>query len=226
MALDPFNSVGGYSVGIPPITVVDQNGNILGNIGNIANLSSQNISASGNVTANTFYGNLIGNVVANIVVPGTNTSVLFNDAGLANATANFTFDKVLDKVTVQGSLSANNFSVGSGNYELVTQSVVFAVTASMATDQVLHRILANTVCSMDYTVIGTDTTSNTRQTSKLFAAVLGSNVGYYEYGTINMNGGVGDFKVQYNSGNVELTVDPLTSYSTSYKIMVTSYKES
>jgi len=226
MALDPFNSVGGYSVGIPPITVVDQNGNILGNIGNIANLSSQNISASGNITAGTFFGNLIGNITANITVPGVNTAIIFNDSGLANASGNFTFDKALNKVNVTGALSANTFSVGSGNYELITQSVVFAVTASMATDQVLHRVLANTVCSVDYTVIGTDATSNTRQTSKLFTAVLGSNVGYYEYGTINMNGGVGDFKVQYNSGNVELTVDPLTSFSTSYKIMVTSYKES
>ncbi len=226
MALDPFNSVGGYSVGIPPVQVVDQNGNILGNIGNIANLSSQDISASGNITANTFYGNLIGNVVANIVVPGTNTSVLFNDSGLANATANFTFNKATDQVTVSGSLSANALSIGAGNNQLITQNAVFAITASMAPDQVLHRVFANAICSIDYTVVATDATSNTRQTSKLVASVLGGNVGYYEYGTINMNGGVGDFKVQYNTGNVELVVTPLTSYSTSYKIMVTSYKES
>jgi hypothetical protein len=189
-------------------------------------LVEQNLTVLGNITAGTFFGNLIGNITANITVPGVNTAIIFNDSGLANASGNFTFDKALNKVNVTGALSANTFSVGSGNYELITQSVVFAVTASMATDQVLHRVLANTVCSVDYTVIGTDATSNTRQTSKLFTAVLGSNVGYYEYGTINMNGGVGDFKVQYNSGNVELTVDPLTSFSTSYKIMVTSYKES
>jgi hypothetical protein len=226
MALDPFNSVGGYSVGIPPVQVVDQNGNILGNIGNIVNLSSQDISASGNITANTFYGNLIGNITANITVPGVNTAIIFNDSGLANASGNFTFDKVEDRVTVTGSLSANALSIGAGNNQLITQNAVFAITASMAADQVLHRVFANAICSIDYTVVATDATSNTRQTSKLVASVLGGNVGYYEYGTINMNGGVGDFKVQYNTGNVELVVTPLTSYSTSYKIMVTSYKES
>jgi hypothetical protein len=226
MALDPFNSVGGYSVSIPPVQVVDQNGNILSNIGNIANLSSQDISASGNITANTFYGNLVGNITANITVPGVNTSVIFNDSGLANASGNFTFDKVEDRVTVTGSLSTNALSIGAGNNQLITQNAVFAITASMAEDQVLHRVFANAICSIDYTVVATDATSNTRQTSKLVASVLGGNVGYYEYGTINMNGGVGDFKVQYNTGNVELVVTPLTSYSTSYKIMVTSYKES
>ena len=226
MALDPFNSVGGYSVGIPPVQVVDQNGNILGNVGNIVNLSSQDISASGNITAGTFYGNLIGNITANITVPGVNTAIIFNDSGLANASANFTFDKVADRVTVTGSLSANTLNIGAGNSQLITQNAVFAITASMAADQVLHRIVANTICSIDYTVVATDATSNTRQTTKLVASVLGGNVGYYEYGTINMNGGVGDFKVQYITGNVELVVTPLTSYSTSYKIMVTSYKES
>ena len=226
MALDPFNSVGGYSVGIPPVQVVDQNGNILGNVGNIVNLSSQDISASGNITAGTFYGNLIGNITANITVPGVNTAIIFNDSGLANASANFTFDKVADRVTVTGSLSANTLNIGAGNSQLITQNAVFAITASMAADQVLHRIVANTICSIDYTVVATDATSNTRQTTKLVASVLGGNVGYYEYGTINMNGGVGDFKVQYSTGNVELVVTPLTSYSTSYKIMVTSYKES
>ena len=226
MALDPFNSLGGFSVGIPAIQVIDNNGNILGNIGNIANLSSLNISAVGNVTATTFYGNLVGNIVANLVVPGTNTSVLFNDSGLANAVSSFTFNKESDVVTVSGRLSANNVSIGTGSNELITQSVVTAVTASLASDQVLHRISAASICSIDYTVVGTDSTSNSRQTSKLVASVLGSNVAYYEYGTVNFNGGVGDFKVMHNSGNVELTVSPLTSYSTSYKILVTSYKES
>jgi hypothetical protein len=31
MAADPFNSRGGYTVGIPPIQVIDANGNITAN---------------------------------------------------------------------------------------------------------------------------------------------------------------------------------------------------
>jgi len=37
--------------------------------------------------------------------------------------------------------------------------------------------------------------------------------------------GVGDFVVRYNAGNIELTVQPVTSSLVDYRIMVTSYKE-
>jgi hypothetical protein len=225
MASDPFNSVGGFTVNIPPISVIDANGNITSNLANISLINSNTISVTGDVTANAFYGNLVGNIVANIVVPGTNTSVVFNDQGLANANSDFTFDKVSSTVTVTGNLVANTVTVGVGNLQYSTSKVIFATTTSTGANQVLHRVLATTVSSVDYTVIATDSTANTRQTSKLIAAVLGTDVGYYEYGTILMNGGVGDFRVEYNSGNVELQVTPDTSNLTDYKIMITQYKE-
>ncbi len=46
MAADKFNSVGGYSVGIPPVNIVDENGNI----------------TATKITAARFVGNLYGNV--------------------------------------------------------------------------------------------------------------------------------------------------------------------
>ena len=105
---------------------------------------------------------------------------------------------------------------------------MFAITNSSAPGQVLHFQPSSQICSVDYTIIATDPTSNVRQTSKLFASVLGSEVGYFEYGTIDVpqtSAGVADFKVEYISGNVALTVKPMTGHTTSYKIMVTSYKE-
>ena len=48
MAAEPFNSLGGITVGIPPIDVVDANGNIITNL-NYAN---------GNVTANRVFANV------------------------------------------------------------------------------------------------------------------------------------------------------------------------
>ena len=225
MAFDPFNSVGGYTVGIPPTPVIDSNGNITANVGSIANLSTGNITTTGNVTANFFYGNLVGNVTANIVVPGINTSVIFNDSGIAGGSQNLLFDKDNNILTVAGKTVTNSLTMGSGNTQFSTSSVLFAMTASASQNQVLHRTQANTISSIDYTVIATDPTSNTRQTSKLIASVLGNEVGYYEYGTIDMNGGVGDFRVNYTNGNVELTVTPVTAYTTQYRIMITSYKE-
>jgi len=68
-----------------------------------------NISATGNVTA----ANFIGNIVGNITVPGANTQVIFNTNGSADATAGFTFDKTSNLVTVGGNVSAVGF-VGNG----------------------------------------------------------------------------------------------------------------
>ena len=47
MISDPFNAVGGITVGIPPVPVIDGNGNVVTNV----------LALSGNVSANRFYAN-------------------------------------------------------------------------------------------------------------------------------------------------------------------------
>jgi hypothetical protein len=229
MAVDAFNSVGGYTVGIPPIPIISDTGNLTvanANIGNIEIPGDANVV--GTVTAGLFVGDFQGNIVGNIVVPGETTWVLYNENGNAQADAGLTFDSNAQLLTVSGDLIANSVTMGSGTNEFSTTRVLFASTASSAANQILHTQVASSICSVDYTVIATDTTANTRQTSKLFASVLGTEVGYFEYGTIDVpisSPGVGDFRVSYSSGNVVLTVTPVTSHIITYKIMVTSYKE-
>jgi len=68
----------------------------------------------------TIYGNLVGNVTANIVLPGPNTGVVFNDSGNANSTTAFTFNKTSNLVTIAGNLSVGNITsitniAGTGN---------------------------------------------------------------------------------------------------------------
>ena len=92
MTFEPFGLVGGVTVGIPPVLVIDSNGNVTSNRGNIANLSTAVITSSGNITAPFFIGNIVGNVSGNFVVPGTNTSVIFNQAGNAGASDNLQFN--------------------------------------------------------------------------------------------------------------------------------------
>lgn len=70
---------------------------------------SDNVSVTGNITA----ANFIGNITANITVPGSNTQVIFNDNGSADATSGFTFNKTSNLVTVGGNVSAVGF-VGNG----------------------------------------------------------------------------------------------------------------
>ena len=229
MAADPFNSKSGYTVGIPPITVIDENGNLTvpyASIGNVTISGDQVVT--GTISANLFTGTFEGNITGNFVVPGLNTYVVFNDFGNAGASQYFTFDSTARLVTIQGDLVANTMTLGSGLNEFSTSSVLFASTASSGVEQVLHSTLANTVCSIDYTIIATDAVGNNRQTSKLFASVLGTEVGYYEYGSIDvpeLGPGVGDFIVKINASSVELLVTPYTSNLVTYKIMITSYKE-
>jgi hypothetical protein len=229
MAVDPFNSVGGYTVGIPPIPIIDSNGNLTVNnatIGNV-NISGDQV-VTGNIIANTFIGSFQGEISGNLALPGGDTQIVFNIQGQAGSSPNLTFDYANTALTVDGDFYANSITLGVGNNEFSTSSVMFAITNSSAPGQILHFQPASQICSVDYTIIATDTTANARQTSKLFASVLGTEVGYFEYGTIDVpqtSAGVADFKVEYIAGNIALTVKPMTGHSTSYKIMVTSYKE-
>lgn len=230
MALaDPFNSKNGYTVGIPPRPIIDGNGNITANFATIGNVQiSGDQLVTGNIIANTFIGNFEGNISGNIVVPGSNTSVLYNDNGSAAASGNFTYNNDTKTVTVNGAIVANTVTVGFGASEFASSSAMQATTNSAAPGQVLTTTVANNVCSLDWTVIATDVVGNNRQTSKLFASILGNSVEFYEYGTLYVptaGPGVCDLNVQYSNGNVELTVQPYTSTLVNYKIMVTSYKE-
>ena len=229
MAVDPFNSVGGYTVGIPPIPIIDANGNLTVPKANLGGVTvANNIVVGGRVDANLFVGTFSGNITGNLVVPGSPTQVIFNLDGQAGADAGFTFDKDTQTTTVVGNLVAGSFTIGSGLNQFSTSSVVFYSTFSSAPEQVLHRITASEISSIDYIIIATDNIANNRQITKLFAGKLGTEVEYFEVGTIEVprtGPGVGDFKVRYISGNIELTVDPFTSNYITYKVMVTSYKE-
>lgn len=228
MAADAYNSLGGFSVKIPAVTIIDSEGTITSNTAIIGELSASTGSFTGDVNAPNFYGTFHGNIQGNLIVPGSNTEVIYNDNGQAGASNNFTFASNTNTLTVVGSVVTNSLTMSTDSQEYSTSTVTFATTVSDSPNQTLHTTVANTICSIDYTIIATDATSNTRQTSKLFASVLGTEVGYFEYGTIDVpqeSPGVGDFRVVHDNGNVVLTVTPVTSNLTDYKIMITSYKE-
>jgi hypothetical protein len=228
-APDPFNSAGGYTVGIPPLPIIAANGDITA--GNISadNLElTSSIRAGGDIYGNTFYGNFAGAISGGLTVPGLSTQVLFNTNGNADASPNFTFNAATNILTViNGSITSNTYVLGTGVNQFSTTKAIQVTTSSTTSDQILTTIQANTVCSMDYVIIATNPVANYRQTSKIMATILNGDVGYYEYGTIDVpqsSPGVADFKVGYAGGNVNLTVTPYTN-SVNYKIMITSYKE-
>jgi hypothetical protein len=226
MAAEPFNSAGGYTIGIPPISVIDSNGNITTSYANISgNVDvGGNIVAIGNVTATNFYGNLIGNIIAEISVPAPETSVVFVKNGVVAGDENFSFNQVDNLVTINGNLVANSLTMGAGEYEFSSTRMLFTSTNSAGPDQILQSLDSTNISAVEYMIIADDVLANARQTTKLLASILGTQISYLEFGTIDIQGGVGDFKVQYSSGNIELTVSPVSPNPASYKIMATTYK--
>lgn len=65
------------------------------------------------VVGGTIYGTFSGNISGNLVVPGSNTQVLFNNNGNAGASADFTFNDATNLLTVAGNVNATAFN-GSG----------------------------------------------------------------------------------------------------------------
>ena len=78
-----------------------------------------NLTVVGNIIANSFFGNISGNISA----PGANTEILFNDANITNAVANFSYDKAYNSGggelnvgnTVGGQIITDNVYASYGN---------------------------------------------------------------------------------------------------------------
>ena len=127
MAFEPFGLVGGLSVGIPPILVINDNGvatlnglqvtgtSNLGSIGNVIILGGvdgyflQTDGAGGLTWAPA--GNS-GN--GNGVPGGSNSEVQFNNAGNFGGDAGFTYDRVSNILTVTGNIVSYEYN-SSGN---------------------------------------------------------------------------------------------------------------
>jgi filamentous hemagglutinin len=97
------------NVAAQPTTVVDwANASYptvkLGNL-----VSTGNATFTGNVSANFFNGNVVGNISGNITV-GSNTQVLFSDGGTIAGNNGFTFNKTTSAITVTGNVSGGNIT--------------------------------------------------------------------------------------------------------------------
>jgi len=133
--------------------------------GNI--LTSGNVSATGNVTA----AWLIGNIQGSVTSPGANTNILFNDNGVANATAGFTFDKTSNLVTVGGNINATNFN---GNVFGTSVSASGTVTAAST----VGGVITGSSASVTGTVTAASTVGGviTGSTASLSGNITGANI--------------------------------------------------
>ena len=80
----------------------------------LADFGSNTISTTGNITTDGFFvGTFVGNVTGNLVVPGSNTQVLYNDNGNAGASAALTFNSASNVLVLTGNITASQF-IGNG----------------------------------------------------------------------------------------------------------------
>ena len=217
MAAEPFNSIAGYSVGIPPVPVIDSTGNLTINVQ----------YPSGNVVVNTVKANnyQFANGAPIVVPAGANTQIQFNNGGAFAGNSALTFNKDNVTVTINGNLVANSFQIGSGAYKFSTQAVYFAETTSTTADQVIWSIDATTVSGVDFNINATDATNGARVSVMISSVNLGTTVMYTEYAGLGINGGVGIFAVSYVGGFIKLSVSPYAASYTNYHMSITTYAE-
>jgi hypothetical protein len=160
---------------------------------------------------------------------GSNTQLQFNNSGTFGGSPYLTFNNSTNTMTVAGNLVANTFQMGAGIYQFYNSIVYFATTNSTSANQVLWSIPVSEISGVDFTIISTTPTENTRQTSKLSSTYYAGIVAYNEFASLHINGGVGTFEVVYNAGNIllppslQLLVSPDSTALTNYNMQITIY---
>jgi hypothetical protein len=97
MASSSFNALGGITVGIPPVEVVDSNGNVVTNVFTSGNVKAANIYADNYKFSN--------GQAFTFLAAGSNTQVQFNNAGNLGASSALTFN------STNSTLTASNVTV-------------------------------------------------------------------------------------------------------------------
>lgn len=160
---------------------------------------------------------------------GSNTQVQFNNNGLFGGTPYFTYNNVTQTVAIGGNLIANTIQMGAGAYQWSTSKVYFASTTSTTPSQVLYSIPVADISGVEFEIIATDAVDSSRQFCKISSVYYNGTVEFTEYASLFVNGGVGNFDVDFNPGNIitppslELLVTPSTVNNTQYKMLITIY---
>jgi hypothetical protein len=182
------------------------------------------VSSSGNVTAPTFFGNLVGNITGNIDAGGANTQVQFNDDNVLAGSPGFTFDKTSNLVTINGTVTAGNILTGgaisavgniSANYYFGNGSQLTGITADNvnADDLIGNTLSANVLYSnlitvgnlVDLSVTGTANTGNLNSSGAISASgnITGANI-FYGSGVVSGTGNIYANKIFANIvGNID-----------------------
>ena len=182
------------------------------------------VSSSGNITAPTFIGNLVGNITGNIDAGGNDTEVQFNDNNLLAGSPGFTFDKNTNAVGITGTVTAGNVLTGgaisavgniTANYYFGNGSQLTGITAdNVNADDLIGNVLSGNVLYsnlitvgnlVSLSVTGNTTTGNLNTTGLISAAgnVIGGNI-LFGSGIVSGTGNIYANKIFANiQGNID-----------------------
>ena len=188
--------------GINVLTISGFGGNASNNITNIAG----QLGVTGNVTAPNFIGNVVGNISGNITIPGANTGVVFNDGGVANSSAGFTFDNASNAVTANGNLTVNNANLGN----LATANFVSVSSNTLTSNLTVNLELSGNTANFSGNVIVPNLTVNLElsgNTANFSGNVIAANlIGALANGNSNI-------KI-YQNANVEVSIGGTANVAT------------
>ena len=154
------------------------------------------VSATGDIiTDGLFIGNFAGNIVANIVVPGANTQVLFNLNGNADAVGGMTYNKDSNTFIVLGTISSQGNTIG-GNINtgglISAAGNITAQTGSffIGNGSLLTGTYSNSNVSSLLSVFGSNTVSTTGNITggNILTSGLMSSTGNATHGNILTGG--------------------------------------
>jgi len=198
------------------------------NLGNVSNLHISG-GTNGYVLSTDGTGNLSWSAggSGNGTPGGSNTQIQFNNNGAFGASQYLTYDDTSKVFQVSGNLIANSVQIGAGVYKWSTSYVFFATTASTQAEQILYSIPVENISGVDFEIIATEPAGPSRQSTKISSLYYDGTVQYTEYASLFVNGGVGNFEVVYDSGNIivpsslELKVTPSSANPITYKMSIT-----
>lgn len=160
MAIKPFNSVAGFSVGEDPANIILANGYITTNGANF----TANIAALGVLTDNLYYAN--GQPWDLQLPAGSNNQIQYNDDGSFGASANLEFDPATNILTVGGNVDiGTNYYLGNGAFlDGIDTSLISNGTSNVsipaANGNVELNVAGNNVANITATGANLDGTLN------------------------------------------------------------------
>jgi len=202
------------------------------NLGTIANIRISG-GVNGYVLATDGTGNLSwavnGGGGGNGSPGGSNTQVQFNKNDNFEGSPYFTFNDFTNTVQIGGNLIANSVQMGAGAYKWSTSLVYFATTSSVSPQQVLYSVPVSECSGVEFEIIATEPAGPSRQFCKINSIYYNGTIEFNEYASLFVNGGVGNFEVDYNAGNIivqpslELKVTPNSANPITYKMLITIF---